>query len=160
MRVFFGQHSRALHAPLDDLDQAASGGHKPAVFMLAMILWRANNGAEVDFRAKQLLAEVADGDPTIAAFSDCWVLRPRLHTFQALWMFVWPPNNQQPGPVPGPLPRTHVHQCASPLWGLVPGWCGKTAGQDGWIDWSYFCSEKYRIQSLCEVTFRWLEADP
>jgi hypothetical protein len=71
MRVFFGQHDGALHAPLDDLDQAASGGHKPAAFMLAMILWRANSGVEVNFRAKQLLAEVKDDDPAIAAFSDC-----------------------------------------------------------------------------------------
>ena len=39
MRVFFDQHGRALHALLDDLHQAASSGHKPAVFMLAMILW-------------------------------------------------------------------------------------------------------------------------
>ena len=147
MRVFFGHHGGALQAPLDDLDQAAHGGHKPVAYMLVMVLWRANSGAKADLRAKQLLAEVADDDPAIAAF-------------QVLWMFVWPPNNQQPGPVLRPLPRTHVHQCASPLWGLVPSWCGKTAGQDGWIDWSYFCSEECRIQSLCEVTFRWLGADP
>ena len=108
MRVFFGQHGRALHAPLDNLDQAASGGHKPTALMLTMILWRANNGVEVNFCAKQLLAEVADDDPAIAAF-------------QVLWMFVWPPNNQQPGPMPGPLPRIHVHQCASPRWGWVQG---------------------------------------
>ena len=30
MRVFFGHHGGALQAPLDDLDQAARGGHKPA----------------------------------------------------------------------------------------------------------------------------------
>ena len=30
MRVFFGHHGGALQAPVDDLDQAARGGHKPA----------------------------------------------------------------------------------------------------------------------------------
>jgi hypothetical protein len=39
MRVFFRQHGGALHAPLDDLEQAACHGHKPAAYMLAMILW-------------------------------------------------------------------------------------------------------------------------
>ena len=62
MRVFFRQHGGALHAPLDDLDHAACDGHKPAAYMLAMVLWRANSGAEADLRAKQLLAEVADCD--------------------------------------------------------------------------------------------------
>ena len=48
MRVFFRQHGRALHAPLDDLEQAASGGHKPAAYMLTMILLQANSGTEAD----------------------------------------------------------------------------------------------------------------
>ena len=56
MRVFFGHHGGALQAPLDDLDQAARGGHKPAAYMLAMVLWRANSGAEADLQLKQLLA--------------------------------------------------------------------------------------------------------
>ena len=70
MRVFFGHHGGAHQAPLDDLHQAAYGGHKPAAYMLAMVLWRANSGAEADLRAKQLLAEVADDDLTIIVCSD------------------------------------------------------------------------------------------
>ncbi|KAG2573374.1 hypothetical protein PVAP13_7KG238455 [Panicum virgatum] len=52
MRVFFGHHGGTLQAPLDDLDQVARGGHKPAAYMLAMVLWRAKSGAEADLRAK------------------------------------------------------------------------------------------------------------
>ena len=87
----------------------------PAAFMLAMILWRANNGVEVNFRAKQLLAEVADDDPAIVVCSDRWVSDLRLHSFTTLWMFLWPPNSPQPAPVPGPVPCDDDHQCASNL---------------------------------------------
>ena len=52
MRVFFGHHGGALQAPLDDFDQAARGGHRPAAYMLAMVLWRANSGTEADLWAK------------------------------------------------------------------------------------------------------------
>jgi len=69
MRVFFGHHGGALQAPLDDLDQAAHGGHKPAAYMLVMVLWRANSGAKGDLQAKQLLAEVADDDPALVIYS-------------------------------------------------------------------------------------------
>ena len=113
MRVFFGHHGGALQAPLDDLDQAARGGHKPAAYMLAMVLWRANSGNEADLREKQLLAEVADDDPAIVVCSDRWVSDLRLHAFATLWMFVWPPNSPQPALVPGPVPRDDDHQCAS-----------------------------------------------
>jgi hypothetical protein len=69
MRNFFGQHGGALHASLDDQDQAARGGHKPAAYVLAMLLWQANSGAKSDLRAKQFLAEVADDDQALAACS-------------------------------------------------------------------------------------------
>ena len=39
MRVIFRQHGGALDALLDDLDRAARQGHKPAVFLLAMLMW-------------------------------------------------------------------------------------------------------------------------
>ncbi|RLN33820.1 hypothetical protein C2845_PM03G21320 [Panicum miliaceum] len=39
MRIVFREHGGALHVPLDELDQAARGGHKPAAYMLAMLLW-------------------------------------------------------------------------------------------------------------------------
>ena len=39
MRVVFRQHGGALDASLDDLDRAARRGHKPAAFLLAMLLW-------------------------------------------------------------------------------------------------------------------------
>ena len=81
--------------------------------MLAMVLWRANSGAEADLRAKRLLAEVADDDPAIVVCSDRWVSDLRLHSFTTLWMFLWPPNSPQPAPVPGPVPRDDDHQCAS-----------------------------------------------
>ena len=155
MRVFFGHHGGALQAPLDDLNQAARGGHKPAAYMLAMVLWRANSGAEADLRAKQLLAEVADDDPAIVACSDRWVSDLRLHAFATLWMFVWPPNSPQPAPVPGPVPRDDDHQCASHL-----GWCGAPAGHDRSFRWSYFCSDECRIRSLCDNTFRSLGIVP
>jgi len=160
MRVFFGQHGGALHAPLDDLDQAARDGHKLAPYMHAMLLWRANSGAEVDLWAKEFLAEVADDDPALAVYSDRGVSRPRMHAFETLWMFVWPPNIQQPVPMPGPVPRADVHQCASPRWGWVRGWCGVPAGRDRWFDWSYLCSKECRIRSLYDDTFHWLGADP
>ena len=155
LRVFFGHHSGALQAPVDDLDQAARGGHKPAAYMLAMILWQANSGAEADLRAKQLLAEVADDDPAIVACSDRWVSDLRLHAFATLWMFVWPPNSPYPAPVPGPVPRDGDHQCASHL-----GWCGALAGHDRSFRWSYFCSDECRIRSLCNNTFRSLGIVP
>ena len=88
MRVFFRHHGGALQVPLDDLNQASRGGHKPAAYMLAMVLWRANSGAEADLQAKQLLAEVADDDPALVVYSDCWVSGPRVHAFEILWRFV------------------------------------------------------------------------
>jgi len=69
MRVFFRQHDRALHAPLDDLEQAARSGRKPAAYMLAMILLQANSGTEADVQAKQLLAEVVHYDQALAVYS-------------------------------------------------------------------------------------------
>ena len=39
MRVVFRQHGGALDASLDDLDRAARRGHKPAAFLLAMLVW-------------------------------------------------------------------------------------------------------------------------
>jgi len=160
MRVFFGHHGGALQAPLDDLDQAARGGHKPAAYMLAMVLWRANSGAEANLRAKQLLADVVDDDPAIIICSDSWVSGPRVHAFETLWMFVWPQNSPLPAPVPGPVPRDDDHQCASPRWGWMTGWCGAHADCDGFLDWSYFCSDECRIRSLCDDTFRWLGVVP
>ena len=38
--------------------------------MLAMVLLRANSGNEADLLEKQLLAEVADDDPTIIVCSN------------------------------------------------------------------------------------------
>ena len=52
--------------------------------MLAMVLWRANSGAEADLWAKRLLAEVADDDPMIVVYSDRWVADLRLHAFATL----------------------------------------------------------------------------
>ena len=69
MRNFFGHYGGALHASLDDLDQAAHGGHKPAAYVLAMLLWRANSGAKSDLRAKQLLAEVVDDEQALTVCS-------------------------------------------------------------------------------------------
>ncbi|KAG2598517.1 hypothetical protein PVAP13_5KG343300 [Panicum virgatum] len=121
MRVFFGHHVAALQASLDDLDQAARGGHRLAAYMLAMVLWRANSGAEADLRAKQLLAEVADDDPALVVYSDRWVSGPFVHAFETLWRFVWPTNFPLPAPVPRPVPRDDDHQCASPRWGWITG---------------------------------------
>ena len=70
MRVFFRQHGGALHAPLDDLEQAARSDHNPAAYMFDMILWQANSGTEADVRAKQLLTEVADDDQALAICKD------------------------------------------------------------------------------------------
>jgi hypothetical protein len=147
MRVFFGHHGGALQAPLDNLDQAACGGHKPAAYMLA----------EADLRAKQLLAEVAEDDPALVVCSDCWVSGPRVHAFAMLWRFVWPPNSPQPTPVPGPVPHDNDHQCAS-----HPGWCGAPAGHDVLFvfHWYYYCNDECRIRSLCDETFRWLGIVP
>ena len=88
--------------------------------MLAMILWRANCGAKADLRAKELLAEVADDDPALNVCNDYGVSRPREHAFDTLWMAVWS-NFHQAAPVPGPVPRADLHQCASPCWGWLPG---------------------------------------
>ena len=52
------------------------------VYMLAVLLWRANSGAEVDLRAKELLAEVADNDSAFAVWNDRGVSRPREHAFR------------------------------------------------------------------------------
>ncbi|RLN13307.1 hypothetical protein C2845_PM09G16950 [Panicum miliaceum] len=147
MRVVFREHSRALHAPLDKLDQADRGGHKPAAYMLAMLLWRANSGAEADLRAKELLAEAADDDPTLAVWNDRGLARTVVEAFDTLWMEVLP-NFDQGVPVPGPVPRADVHQC------------GMSGGHDGWYQWSYFCSVECRIQSLCEDIFRILGDHP
>ena len=124
-----------------------------------MILWQANSGAAADLRAKELLAEVADDDPALHVCNDRRVSHPREDAFDTLWMVVWP-NLHQGAPVPGPVPRTDLHQCSSPRWGWLPGWCGAPAGQEGWYVWSYFCSEECRIRSLCEDTFRLLGDNP
>jgi len=123
--------------------------------MVAVILWRANSGTEADVRAKQLLEEVAHYDQALTVCNNRRVSRPSVHAYDTLWMYVWP-DFHQPAPVPGPLPRADDHQCASPRWGWVPGWCGAPAGHEGWLEWSYFCSEECRIRSLCDDGFRWL----
>ena len=61
--------------------------------------------------------------------------------------------------MPGPVPRANIQQCSSLYWesvGWLQGWCGKPTGHEGWLEWSYFCSEEYMIQSLCKDTFHWL----
>ena len=70
MRVIFRQHGGVLDASLDDLDRATRWGHKPAAFLLAMLLWRENCAAEHDLRAKELLAEAADDDPALTVLND------------------------------------------------------------------------------------------
>ena len=160
MRVFFGHHIGALQAPLDDLDQATRGGHRPVAYMLAMVLWRENSGTEADLRAKQLLAEVADDDPALVVYSDRWVSGPRVHAFETLWRFVWPTNSPLPAPVPRPVPRDDDHQCTSPRWGWITGWCGAPAGLDGLFHWCYFYNDECRIWSLSDDTFHWLRIVP
>ena len=157
MRVFFEHHGGALQAPHDDLDQATRDGHRPAVYMLAMVLWRANSGAEAELRTKQLLAEVVDDDPALVVCSNCWVSGPRVHAFATLWRFMWPPNSSLPAPVPGPVPRDDDHQCVS-----HPGWCGAPAGHDVLFvfHWCSYCNDECRIRSLCDETFRWLGIVP
>ena len=51
------------------------------VYMLAVLLWRANCGAKADLRAKELLSEVADDDPALNVCNDYGVSRPREHAF-------------------------------------------------------------------------------
>ena len=53
--------------------------HKAAAYMLAMLLWRANRGAEDDLRAKDLLAEAADDDPMLTGWNDLGIVRPHKH---------------------------------------------------------------------------------
>ena len=77
-----------------------------------MILWRANSGTKDDVRAKQLLAEVVHYDQVLAVYSGRGVSRPSVHAYDTLWMYVWP-DFHQPAPVPGPVPRADIHQCAS-----------------------------------------------
>ena len=161
MRVVFRQHGGALDASLDDLDRAARRGHKPVVFLLAMLLWRANRAAEHDLRAKELLAEAADDDPTLTVLTDRGVGLLHEHVLDMLWMYVWP-NWHQVFPVPGPVPRA-VHHCASPVqqvgW-VDEGWCGKPVGHVGWNEWSNYCSEECRIRRLCESMFRIFHPHP
>ena len=83
------------------------------MYMLAMLLWRANNYAEADLKAKKLLTEVADDDPALDVWNDRGVSLPHKHAFDMLWMAVWP-NFHKPAPVPGPVPCADHHQCASP----------------------------------------------
>ncbi|RLM49528.1 hypothetical protein C2845_PMPSC055657 [Panicum miliaceum] len=90
MRVMFREHNGALHAPLDELDQAARGGHKPAAYMLAMLLC----GAEADLRAKELLDEAADEDPTLAVWNDRGLASTVVEAFNMVWMEVWPNFDQ------------------------------------------------------------------
>ena len=71
MRVVFRQHGGALDASLDDLDRAVRRGHKPAAFLLAMLLWRANHAAEHDHQAKELLMEAVDDDPALPILNNC-----------------------------------------------------------------------------------------
>ena len=138
MRVIFRQHGGALDVSHDDLDRAARWGHKPTVFLLAMLLWRANRAAEHDLRAKELLAEAADDDPALAVLTDRGVGLLHEHVLDMLWMYVWP-NWHQAFPVLGPVTRA-VHHCRSPYpvqvaW-VNEGWCGKPVGHVGWNEWS------------------------
>ena len=90
MMVVFRQHGGALDASLDDLDQAAWRGHKPTVFLLAMLLWQTNRAAKHDLRAKELLAEAADDDPALAVLNDRGVGLLHEHILDTLWRYVWP----------------------------------------------------------------------
>jgi len=89
-RVVFRQHSGALDASLDDLERAARRGHKPAAFLLAMLLWRANRATEHDLQAKELLAEAADDDPALAVLNDRGVGLLHEHVLDTLWRYVCP----------------------------------------------------------------------
>jgi len=90
MRVVFQQHGGALDASLDYLDRAARQGHKPAAFLLAMLLWRANRAVEHNLRAKELLAEAADDDPALPVLNNRGLSLPQEHVFHTLWRYVWP----------------------------------------------------------------------
>ena len=60
------------------------------MYLLAMLLWRANHGAEDDLRAKELVAEAADDNPTLAVLSDRGVSLPHEHVIDTLSRYVWP----------------------------------------------------------------------
>jgi len=90
MRVVFRQHGGALDVSLDDLNRAARRGHKPAAFLLVMLLWRANRATEPDLQAKKLLAEAAEDDPALAIMNDHGVGLLHGHVLDTLWRYVWP----------------------------------------------------------------------
>ena len=125
-------------------------------FLLVVLLWRANRGAEYDLRAKELLAEAADDDPALAVLNDRGLSLPQEHVFHTLWRYVWPIWHAA-SHVPLPTPLADVHHCVAPYrqegWGddaVEEGWCGKHIGHYRWHPWSNFCSEDCRIHSMCE----------
>jgi len=152
--VFFQQHSGALHAPLDELDQAARRGHKPEASSLCscgdqIVVLRLTSRPRSSWPWWQIATHASTAMTTV---------RPRVHAFDTLSMYVWPTNFQPPAPMPGSVPRAY-HKCLG-LWGWLSGWCGVPAGQEGWLEWCYYCSEKCRIRSLCEDTCRVLRGHP
>ena len=60
------------------------------VFLLAMLMWRANRATEHDLRAKELLAEAADDDPVLAVLNDRGACLRHKHILDMLWSYVWP----------------------------------------------------------------------
>ena len=81
-------------------------------YLLSMLLWPENHGAEYDLRAKDLLVEAADDDPALAVLNNRGVSLSREHVFHMLWRYVWPIWHEA-RPVSPPEPRTDIHHCAS-----------------------------------------------
>jgi hypothetical protein len=136
-------------------------------FLLAVLLWRANRGAEYNLRAKELLAEaeaednlseMADDDPAPTVLNSRRLYLVLEHVYHMLVRYVWPFWRPAPFRVPPPAPRADDHHCASPYgrvegWGddaVEEGWCGKRIGYYRWQPWSNFCSEDCRIRFTCE----------
>ena len=136
-------------------------------FLLAVLLWRANRGAEYNLRAKELLAEaeaednlseMADDDPAPTVLNSRRLYLVLEHVYHMLVRYVWPFWRPAPFRVPPPAPRADDHHCASPYgrvegWGddaVEEGWCGKRVGEYRWHPWSNFCSEDCRIRFTCE----------
>jgi len=140
MDLVFGKQRGAIMPCLDPLRRTAEAGHKVAIYVLALLLYRPNSGDGDDDEARRLLRMVEGpkaGAPMlpwnnkICMKCRCWIIL-------ALWDFA-----PLAVCVPTPVPRQDDHQC-------VCCGCGEHAGWFAWYSWHRFCSEEFRICNECD----------
>jgi hypothetical protein len=143
MCLVFGKQRGAIMPCLDPLRCTAEAGHKVAIYVLALLLYRPNSGDGDDDEARQLLRMVEG--PEAGAQALPWNNNTCKKCHCRIILVLWDLASLAVC-VPTPVPRLDNHQC-------VGRGCGEHAGWYAWYSWRRLCSEECRICNECDWFF-------